>query len=195
MPELYENYQVDADTRVSAYYDEDYEGIVETLGWANQIGIQTTRHYHQYSPIGTKDEFGDALERFDRAYQWRYDGSTKTAEAFTRYLSVRGVPFITATLRGYSPSDWHDVVIYALDASITLENLQDELENTIDPLYKGDVFRLVVEKRVVYTADNGNTIERWEQDYDWDDENVTGYDNVTKTVNYLTARINNAKVN
>jgi hypothetical protein len=188
MPELYQQHQVDPNTRIAVYVEEDYEGIVDVLHNTEYAGIQTIRNHQWLSAIETNDDLADVVKRIRYSYQWRYDEDAKTEAVFTRYLSMRGIPFIQKTLRGYSPSEWHDVVIYAIQPHVTLEHLEALVED-VEALYRGDVYRLVVEKRVVYTADNGNTIERWEQDEDWDTQGTTGNDSITELVTYMTGRI------
>ena len=192
MKDTVQVHQVNENTRIAVYYEEYYEGIAEGLENQGVTGIQTIRHHQWLRPIATKDDMADVISRIRYSYEWRYDQDSKTEEVFTRYLKQAGIPFIQKTLRGYSQSEWHDVVIYAIDKGITLENLEAEFES-IDAIYKGDVFRLVVEQRVIYTADNGNTIERWE-DADYDYEEAIGYDSITLHAESMAKRINADRV-
>lgn len=193
MKETVQVHQLDAKSRVAVYYEEDYERIVDSLQNAGVSGIQTIKHGRFMSPIGTSDSIADVVSRIRYSYQWRYDCDAKVEEVLTRYLKQAGIPFIQKTLQGYSPSEWHDVVIYAVDKGMTLEALEAEVE-FIDALYKGDVFRLVVEELVTYTADNGNTIQRWEEVEGVDYREAVGYDCITLAVQDITADYDSTRV-
>lgn len=184
--------EVNDTTRITAYASEHYEGIAEVLQGRGDAGIQTIRNHQWLSPIATNDVQADTISRISYSYQWRYDQASKVEEVFTRYLSLSGIPFIQKTLRGYSPSEWHDVVIYGLEEHATVEHLEALFED-IDAIYKGDVFELRVERLITYTAENGNTLSRWEADEEFQDDygcvEVTGYDSITTEANRIIAEL------
>lgn len=91
-----------------------------------------------------------------------------------------GMEVLPVSLRGHSQGDWMDVLLWykpnpelgggsgvAVARAVLLELARD-----LQCYFAGDVYQLVVEELITYTAPNGNTIERWEtvEDVDpvWD---------------------------
>lgn len=105
------------------------------------------------------DELDEVNGRFDylvRSYR---------AHLIKLYLSIKGIAFKEISLRGYSQSEWHDVIIYNDDAGNSADWMNDA--DAIDPLrawYRGDIFDVIAEKLVIYTQlQTGATIEQWEE--------------------------------
>jgi hypothetical protein len=63
------------------------------------------------------------------------------------------------SLRGYSQSDWAEVVIYGdkeFFGNLTLE------ANVLDAWFKGEIYNLTLESLKTYKAEDGESLGRWE---------------------------------
>jgi len=140
-------------TRVKAYYDEDSHSLDFIVG--EDLGvyfIRPTRSYDRHNQ-------GDYTEQLTELnYKVRYHNNTDMVEsAIGKYLALAGMNYKFVSLRGYSQSDWADVVIYT-DEDYDLKSSAEAL----DTWFKGDIFTVCLEKLETYTSSSGNTIERWE---------------------------------
>lgn len=102
------------------------------------------------------DTFG-VNSRMAEAFDWvsRDDRETVTAKIASR----SGLESKVITLRGYSQSEWHDVVIYWNPELISdISGLLDELRGW----YRGDVYNVYLEQRTEYKSNDGRFIYEWD---------------------------------
>ena len=97
----------------------------------------------------------------DLAFMLNYRGGLGAPDddetATEKHLARRGYACEFLALRGYSQSEWHDVVIYWPD-TMDLTGQWDELR----AWYCGDVFSIHLEELVHYYGYNGRHLEQWE---------------------------------
>ena len=141
---------INDNTRVKAYYDEDSHSLDFIVG--DDLGVYFMRPMFDYKRHNQGDytnELGHLQNRVDREQE---------ESAIGKYLATAGMNYKFVSLRGYSQSDWADVVIYT-DEDYDLNASAEAL----DTWFKGDIFTVCLEQLHTYTeASTGNTIERWE---------------------------------
>lgn len=151
-------FELDNNTRITAYYDNYPYDLPELVG--DNFGIQTLNISKDYREINFSDEVMDIVERVKNSvnYFTHNNYQEKRERILSFWLSRRGYCFEFITLRGYSQSDWADVLVYTkLD--------QDYLNHRISELkdwFRGDVFIVAVERKKVFIASDGETLERWD---------------------------------
>jgi hypothetical protein len=110
---------------------------------------------------GIQDIIGDALYLGDFG---------KVKGLISDYLNsgVDKVPHLFYELKGYGQGEWNEVVVYPMSnpENYTLDELKNAMTE-IDAYYKGEVYLIHIERAKVYTADDGSTITKWEQDEDY----------------------------
>ena len=135
-------------TRVKAYHDEDAYSPDFVVG--DELGIFIIRPYNSYS-FGRGD--------LNKQLGWVHSKVERHQEesALGKYLALQGYDYKFVSLRGYSQSDWCDVVIYS-NAGYNL----DSCATALDTWFKGDIYTVALERLETYTSPLGKTIERWE---------------------------------
>lgn len=142
--------QISDTLRVKAYYDEDSHSLDFIVG--DELGvyfIAPHRDYRRHNQGDYTNELGHLQNRVDREQE---------QSAIGKYLALAGMNYKFVSLRGYSQSDWADVVIYT-DEDYDLDSSAEAL----DTWFKGDIFIVCLEKLHTYTElSTGQTIQRWE---------------------------------
>jgi len=151
-------FEIDNNTRITAYYDAYSYELDELL--ANEFGIQTLNISRDYREINFSDEVMDIVERVKNSvnYFTHNNYQEKRERILTFWLSRRGYCFEFITLRGYSQSDWADVLVYTKLDQEYLKHRISELKDW----FRGDVYLVAVERKKVFTASDGETLERWD---------------------------------
>lgn len=128
-----------------------YEDIVGDL-----IGVQTLDIDRGLAPIQTKDEHRDQIAEIIERLGRRGE---ETETAISKHLTRAGLSYEFVSLRGYSQSDWAEVVIYGdkeFFGSLKTEAI------VLDAWFKGEVYNLTLENLKTYTAEDGESLGRWE---------------------------------
>ena len=135
--------------RVAVYLDEDYFPVEDFVG--DELGIFTLHKDRHLSNIEQGDHHAALHELMDRVNR------DQEESAIGKYLSLHNLVYKFVSLRGYSQSDWADVVIYGTEPWMLLN------EDSLKAWFRGDVFTLCHEKRVTFTSeDSDRVIEEWE---------------------------------
>jgi hypothetical protein len=157
-------YEVDSNTRVVAYHTGQYSS---TSDYASLLGValDTVQSARGMAHFGSNTELSNAIQLLvsDSVY---YGDFANTKKQIGDYLNSKGVPHLFHELKGYSQGEWNEVVVYGESGSMALGDLEF-LINSVDTYYKGEVYLVNVERAKVYTADDGSTITKWEQDEDY----------------------------
>lgn len=133
------------------YWHPAYEEILGDL-----IGVQTLSVARGLNDIQANDKHREPIAAIiDRL--GRYEEETKTA--IGKHLTRAGLVYEFVSLRGYSQGDWAEVVIYG-DKEF-FGNLRTEA-NTLDAWFKGEIYHFTLENLKTYTAEDGETLGRWE---------------------------------
>jgi hypothetical protein len=133
------------------YWHPAYEEILGDL-----IGVQTLSIDRGLNEIQANDKHREPIAAIiDRL--GRYEEETKTA--IGKHLTRAGLVFEFVSLRGYNQGDWAEVVIYG-DKEF-FGNLRTEA-NTLDAWFKGEIYHFTLENLKTYTAEDGETLGRWE---------------------------------
>ena len=120
------------------------------------IGVQTLSVARGLNDIQANDKHREPIAAIiDRL--GRYEEETKTA--IGTHLTRAGLVYEFVSLRGYSQGDWAEVVIYG-DKEF-FENLRLEA-TTLDAWFKGEIYHFTLENLKTYTAEDGETLGRWE---------------------------------
>ncbi len=151
-------FELDDNTRITAYYDNYPYDLPELVG--DNFGIQTLNISKDYREINFSDEVMDIVERVKNSvnYFTHNNYQEKRERILTFWLSRRGYCFEFITLRGYSQSDWADVLVYTKLDQEYLNHRISELKDW----FRGDVYLVAVERKKVFTASDGETLERWD---------------------------------
>lgn len=158
MDKALEVFGVDEDTRIAVYNDWSHYDYQEVCG--DGLGVQTLSIHRQYRDISSKDEVAQVVARVkDSIHYHSHDNyADKRERVIGAWLSAKGYAYEFITLRGYSQSEWAEVVIYTeAENAEYLGGYRRALENW----FRGDVYTVAVEKRKVFTAEDGETIETW----------------------------------
>lgn len=93
----------------------------------------------------------------------------KVKGLITDYLNAEKVPHLFYELKGYSQSEWNDVVVYPITNPelYTLDELKNAMAE-IDAYFKGETYLIQRQVAKVYTADDGSTYTEWLDDFDFD---------------------------
>lgn len=135
--------------RVAVYLEEDYFPVEDFVG--DELGIFTLHKDRSLSNIERGDHHAALHELMDRVNR------DQEESAIGKYLSLHNLHYKFVSLRGYSQSDWADVVIYATDPDTLLS------EDSLKAWFRGDVFTLCHEKKITFTSNfSDRVIEQWE---------------------------------
>jgi len=152
--------------RVVANYANDCESIqevVENMGLAIQT-LRVAKHFTEYK---THTEFTEGVEYVIASGVW-----DNTNQAVIDYFTAEQVPFVIYNLKGFSQSEWHDVVIYDIKKTWTPEQLAG-IGEYIDAMFAGEVYETKVQHAKVYTAKDGSEIVEWLDSEDYYPNTVT----------------------
>jgi hypothetical protein len=120
------------------------------------IGVQTLDIDRGLAPIETKDEHSDQIAQIVERHGRRGE---ETETAISKHLTRAGLSYEFVSLRGYSQSDWAEVVIYGdkeFFGRLTTE------ATVLDAWFKGEVYNLTLETLKTYKAEDGESLGRWE---------------------------------
>jgi hypothetical protein len=120
------------------------------------IGVQTLDIDRGLSELTTNDKHRDKIAEI---VNWSGKHSKETETAISKHLTRAGQSYEFVSLRGYSQSDWADVVIYG-DQEF-FGNLRLEA-NVLDAWFKGEIYNLTLESLKTYKAEDGESLGRWE---------------------------------
>jgi hypothetical protein len=134
--------------RVAVYIEQDYFPVEDFVG--DELGIFTLHKDRSLSNI-ERGEHSQALhELMDRVNR------DQEESAIGKYLSLHNLHYRFIKLRGYSQSDWADVVIYGTEEWMLLN------DDTLQSWFRGDVFTLAHEKLATFTsADTDLVLDKW----------------------------------
>jgi hypothetical protein len=155
-------FEIDSNTRAVAHHTGQYSS---TDDYASELGvaIDTIQSARGMAHFGSDTELSNAIQVLvsDSVYQGDF---ANTKKQIGDYLTGQGVPHLFYDLKGYGQGEWNDVVAYGKGLS---EGDLASLMASIDTYYKGEVYLIHIERAKVYTADDGSTITKWEQDEDY----------------------------
>jgi len=146
--------------RVALYYADGVSFDIDEI-YGDNIGVfDLTTSGSQYglnNGIFTTD-----LDRltWNIDYWDKRDRRERAAELF---LELNEYDYRTITLSGSSQSEWARVIVYsdrANGAEIDLDNAVKMIRNW----FRGEVYEMALENLVVYTAEDGAQITRWENE-------------------------------
>jgi hypothetical protein len=172
-------YQVNDTTRLVAVYDDFAEQWHEV---ANNVGIkvQTIGAARGYRDVMSGDDHENALCTIigDSTYQ----GKTQLIPTFidsyfqgynaTLESTDLDVSWLVVNLTGYSQGEWHEAVIYTVDFG-GVADLREFYKDTLLPTFRGENYVIKVETAKVFTAEDGETITKWEHDVSEDYIGIT----------------------
>lgn len=125
-------------------------GDLVGLVWLNNGG------WREYQPSGFSEKLFTADNFLDIAYK-SYSYRETRLNAYARYLALNGYKTARILLQGYSQGDWAEALVYCDD--------EDELPDWVNKTrqwWKGDVYDLQAQTRKVFTAEDGETLDKWE---------------------------------
>jgi hypothetical protein len=157
-----EVFEIDSNTRITAYHDT-YGGYALEDLCGDDFGVQTLNIARGYNDISTKDEVEEAVRRVkDSIHYFNHEEyADKRERVIGAWLSAKGYAYEFVSLRGYSQGEWADVVIYTPnDNAEYLKYRKADLQ----AWFRGDVYVIARENLETYvnTIDSDNSIERWE---------------------------------
>lgn len=151
-----ELFPLDQDTRIAVWqdtygidylteWDHDYFGLwtLDAARGLRNLELNASLHANNLVNIREWNARGDANE------------------AMLKHLTRAGYLAKEIALRGYSQSEWLDALIWTTltdGAEQALEAFEDELKSW----FRDGFYNVALEKRVVYTAPDGRTLEQWE---------------------------------
>jgi hypothetical protein len=120
------------------------------------IGVQTLDIDRGLRELATNDKHRDKIAEI---VSWYGRHAKETETAIAKHLTRASLSYEFVSLRGYSQSDWAEVVIYA-DKEF-FGNLTAE-KNVLDAWFKGEIYNLTLENLKTYKAEDGESLGRWE---------------------------------
>lgn len=151
-----ELFPLDQDTRIAVWQDDYFIDYLKK--WD-----------HEYFGLWTLDAARDlrSLElnasnharALETIKEWQ--PRDNRADEMLKHLRRAGYLSKEIALRGYSQGEWLDALIW----TTLKENAQEALEAFEDELtswFRDSFYNVALEKRVVYTAPDGRTLEQWE---------------------------------
>jgi len=136
-----------------------------------QVGcfpVRTARNLNGvFGDLYTCDELMNLSK--EALYKADYDTDNLTDDLI-KYLEGKGLEVLPVKLRGYSQSEWMDVLLWTFpdeygteeEAQALARNVLSYVARDLGCWFRGDIYTLGVEELIIYTAPNGKTIERWE---------------------------------
>jgi hypothetical protein len=118
-------------------------------------GVQTLDIDRGLGELTTNDKHRDKIAEI---VSWYGRHAKETETAIAKHLTRAGLSYEFVSLRGYSQSDWAEVVIYA-DKEF-FGNLTAE-KNVLDAWFKGEIYNLTLENLKTYKAEDGESLGRW----------------------------------
>ena len=147
--------------RIAIYRQEDAESPFNLY---DLLGCFPTNVAWGYNGFFSGDK--NILEELTRLARDTEAGSPKDLEQeLTDYLvNEHGMRVMPFSLRGYSQSEWMDVILWMSPENGTdiADEILKEFGMELDAYFKGDVFYVQLEQLVTYYGPNGKTISRWE---------------------------------
>ena len=158
---------IDEDNRIVAEHDHWNYPFIDLLGdsWRLQLLIEDRSLIN----FATDDEHKPAVEAILHQHPFSWNDNL-AKEAIAKHFDRSKLNYKFVSLRGYSQSEWAEVVLYAdqeLSEWITHRGTAEEAlaqaEAELQTWFRGDIYALSHEKRVVYTSPEGKTLEVWEE--------------------------------
>jgi hypothetical protein len=157
--------QIDERTRYALY--PDFTSY--SLGEVAHDGVEI-----QGVDIPRSDWHTDVYARFYGTFLYRRNAEALTNRAFSLWLTLNGVANRVFDLRGYSQGEYAQVVVYVRPwvANADEDGVSDEgwtwYERVANAWFAGGVYAWACERLWTYTAEDGDTIDRW-RDLDEDE--------------------------
>lgn len=149
-------FPLDQDTRISVWQDLDARDYLRE--WEHEyFGVFTLGVSRDLRPLELNAELHK--DNLNAIREWL--NGDKWHEAITKHFRRQNYLSRIITLRGYSQGEWADVVIWTTleqDQQAALDSFYDELT----AWFRDGFYNVALEKRVVYTAPDGRTLEQWE---------------------------------
>lgn len=152
-------FPLDQDTRISVWQDDEFIDYLHD--WEHEyFGVFTLGVSRDLRPLELNAELHkdnlNAIRGWLRANEWH----TAIDKHFRRQNYLARI----IELQGYSQWEWADVVIWTTlqqDQQAALDSFYDELT----AWFRDGFHNVALEKRVVYTAPDGRTLEQWEVEH------------------------------
>lgn len=148
-------HEIDETTRLAASYDDTRYALADIAGDGLNVFVllQPSRMMDFSSGNLT-----DHLELIRDSWQ-----PERVNHALALYFGIVGVAYKRVTLTGYSQGEWAEVIVYNSSPEDPAEWLEDPAAfDDLRRWFAGDIYRVDLQKLVIYTAPNGNTMEVWE---------------------------------
>lgn len=160
-----EIYKLSDNARIKIGYDYDqqfWDVIGNSIGIVlfNTDGLTEFTPYDRTAPL-------DARDFISSDYIFSYN--EKRLKAYAKYLSLNGSSVSAVDFRGYSQGEWATGLVYVNGADDG-ETVLNHVMPSVKSWYRGDVYTLTAQTKKTYTADDGETVELWN-----DLETVGGY--------------------
>jgi len=145
---------------------------------------ETTRLVARYSEgYSFSDIFGEGwvsietIRCADRLTEYRSDLLDEVGTGnYELVLTNLGYSYKKLSLAGSAPSEWHEVLVWMDDKS----EVSDFIVKTIHDWYRGEVYDIDYQVAKTFTADDGETIVRW----DTESTTIENVGDVTEVLNY-----------
>jgi hypothetical protein len=150
---------IDETHRLAVYYDTDFYDE-PPYEWGNYQSF-TVRKSSWAKEIVTPDEHTDALQAIvdNLPYNTRVGGDQPREVALHKHLERAGMVGEIVSLYGATQSIWAEVLVYLPKHEAEYLDIHTK---TLRQYYAGEVYYITYQELIIYTAPNGNTIERWE---------------------------------
>ena len=148
--------EIDATNRYALYYDEFSYDFLSDYEWQD-LGVATlSAHRFVKEP---KLEAGEHNSRISEIIEHAKEKS-EIEPAIAKHFERAGYHYKFVSLQGYNQSDWAEVVVFA-DAATWTMGIDGFIEE-LKAWWRGDYYLVAWEQLVIYKADNGAEIQRWE---------------------------------
>lgn len=148
--------QIDQTNRYALYYDEYGYDYLKEWEWSG-LGVATLSIARNLRILELElDDHNDQIREIMEYAKTHED----IYPAIAKHLDRAGFVYEFVSLQGYSQSEWAEVVVFT-DPDRGPRELTGFIEE-FRAWFRGDVYVVAWEELVVYTAPNGQSIERWE---------------------------------
>jgi len=126
--------------RVAVYQEDGCHPVEDFVG--DELGIFTLHKDRSLSNIEQGTENGLLGRLMDKVNR------DQEESAIGKYLATAGFYYKFVSLRGYSQSEWADVVIYGKEEWMLLN------EDTLKSWFRGDIYTLIHQKLATFTSED-----------------------------------------
>ena len=148
-------HEIDETTRLAASYDDTRYALADIAGDGLNVFVVS-------QPSRMMDFSSGNLTGILETIRDTYTGDTLD-HALGLFFAGAGIAFKRVSLRGYSQGEWAEVIVYNSAPEDPAEWLEDPAAfDDLRRWFAGDIYRVDLQKLVIYTAPNGNTLEVWE---------------------------------